>query len=253
MSLPVHPIIIAHRGASQQYPENTMLSFNKAAEMGAQWLEFDVMLSADDQPLLMHDSALARTTNGHGLVNQVNWQELSQLDAGSWFDPSFDQVRIPHLNQVIEFLQMSGLKAVAEIKPCHLDDAKTAEVTLRTLESKWPNFRQQVVLSSFSLEALEQVRRLDAEVELGLSTEQWSSDESNQAAYLNASSVHIDFLALDETKCQSILAQNLDIFAYTVNDIFVAEQLFEWGVKAIFTDVPDIMLQWLKERSRAVG
>ena len=79
-----YPRWVAHRGAGTLAPENTLAAFRKGAEYGYRMFECDAKLSADDVVFLMHDATLQRTTNGHGIGGEQSWQELSQLDAGSW-------------------------------------------------------------------------------------------------------------------------------------------------------------------------
>lgn len=83
------PKIIAHRGASAYKPENTIIAFQNAKELGATWVEFDVMLSADGEAITIHDVMLDRTTSGQGNVADHTYDEISQLDAGRWFAPEF--------------------------------------------------------------------------------------------------------------------------------------------------------------------
>jgi glycerophosphoryl diester phosphodiesterase len=93
---------IAHRGASAYAPENTMASFHKAVELGFDYIEFDVRLSKDEELVVIHDPNVMRTTNGEGLVEDLTVEELKKLDAGSWFDSTFEGETIPLLSEVIE-------------------------------------------------------------------------------------------------------------------------------------------------------
>ena len=89
------PLVIAHRGASLQAPENTIAAFCLAADLGADAIEMDAKLTADDRVVLHHDLRLERTTNGTGRVKSWNLNEIKQLDAGEKFDLSFRNERIP--------------------------------------------------------------------------------------------------------------------------------------------------------------
>ena len=89
--------VIAHRGASGQAPENTLAAIHKALAIGVDMIEMDVRQTRDGAIVLMHDRTLNRTTNGKGRVAKKSLSELQTLDAGSWFDPSFANERIPEL------------------------------------------------------------------------------------------------------------------------------------------------------------
>lgn len=96
------PIIIAHRGASAYAPENTMAAFQKAVELSADSIEFDVKCSKDGEMIIIHDQTLDRTTNGHGKVIETNLKDLRNLDAGSFYSSDFTGEKIPLLSEVLE-------------------------------------------------------------------------------------------------------------------------------------------------------
>ena len=79
------PKVIGHRGAAGYAPENTIEGIHTAADIGTKWVELDVKLTKDEVPIIFHDDELERTTNGHGLVAETKYEEIKQLEAGSWF------------------------------------------------------------------------------------------------------------------------------------------------------------------------
>jgi glycerophosphoryl diester phosphodiesterase len=93
--------LIAHRGYSSKAPENTIASFDLALKLGYNDIEFDLQLSRDGVVMLMHDEMLERTTNGHGKLTDHTYEQLKQLDAGSWFDPEFAGQQIPTLMELL--------------------------------------------------------------------------------------------------------------------------------------------------------
>ena len=92
---------IAHRGASNYAPENTMASFQKAVDLGFDYIELDVRLSKDQELVVIHDEDVSRTTNGIGAIGDYTVEELKKLDAGSWFSQDFNDERIPLLEEVL--------------------------------------------------------------------------------------------------------------------------------------------------------
>ncbi len=103
------PLIIAHRGDSSTFPENTIESFRRAVDIGADGIELDVRLTRDGQVAVFHDRRVDRTTTGTGVVGSFTMSELKTLDAGSWFGPEFEAIRVPTLDEVFDELPPSFL------------------------------------------------------------------------------------------------------------------------------------------------
>ena len=95
------PLILGHRGASHDAPQNTLAAFRKAVEVGADGVELDVHLSRDGVPVVIHDAKVDATTDGTGYVSAKSLEELKALDAGLSFDPQFSGERIPTLEEVL--------------------------------------------------------------------------------------------------------------------------------------------------------
>ena len=99
------PLNFGHRGAPKAAPENTLASFQKAREMGADGVELDVMLCADGEVVVMHDSDVERTTDGHGRIPDLTLAQVKALDAGARFGPPFVGERVPTLREVAAWAQ----------------------------------------------------------------------------------------------------------------------------------------------------
>lgn len=94
--------ICGHRGYRSKYPENTLLSFYEAIQLGVDMLEFDLALSQDGILMIMHDDTVDRTTNGHGKISDLTFAELKRLDAGIKFGKWFEGLRIPTFEELLE-------------------------------------------------------------------------------------------------------------------------------------------------------
>src|ERR1700722_7750693 len=97
------PWIIAHRGASGHAPENTMLAFHTAVELGATFIETDIHMTRDGEFVAIHDSTVERTTNGRGAIKDLGLGEVRQVDAGKWYERDFMGQKIPPLDEILEF------------------------------------------------------------------------------------------------------------------------------------------------------
>src|SRR5262245_53822372 len=109
--------VIAHRGANLITPENTISALRRAASLGATWVEFDVELTADGQPVIFHDDNLDRTTNGRGRISKTRFAAIQTLDAGSWFSEEFKGERIPTLAEWLQAAAECHMGINLEMKP----------------------------------------------------------------------------------------------------------------------------------------
>ena len=230
------PKIIAHRGLCGVAPENTLASLHKAAQAGLTWVEFDVMLSKDKELVVFHDADLARTTNGQGLLRDLTLTQLKILDAGSWFAQEFADERIPSLQEVLLCCRDLGLAVNIELKPDNLAEASLVQGVLHML-NVYRYELNQVLLSSFSLNTLRQLKQLNIPYCLGWNLEHWEAGWSKIARELAVFSLHFPFEELTQEKIMMIKAENKHVLAFTVNSKQVANDLFTLGVDAVFSDV----------------
>jgi glycerophosphoryl diester phosphodiesterase len=235
------PRVIGHRGACGLAPENTVASFRKAAELGVRWVEFDVHLSADGVPVIIHDDTVNRTTSGRGKVAALTLAELQGLDAGTWFQPRFRGEHVPTLEEIVMLLGKVGLGAVVEIKPSPGTEAATAEAAVRLLLERWPDHLPPPMVSSFETEALERAHDVAPGIARALLVGRVRDGWQREVDRLGCSALHADQERLDAKTVASVTRAGLPLFAYTVNDPARAAELFQWGVAAVFSDRPDLI------------
>ncbi|MEX0754404.1 MAG: glycerophosphodiester phosphodiesterase [Actinomycetota bacterium] len=160
------PLVVAHRGASSTHPENTLPAFEAAIGAGAEIVEFDVRLTRDGVPVVLHDASVARTTDGHGLVRNMDLAELKRLRAGS---PQ-DAAEVPTLREALDLLD-GRAGADIEIKnlpgdPDYIPDGEpSVDATLGELAS---GFAGPVLVSSFNPASIGHARRAMPEIATGL-------------------------------------------------------------------------------------
>jgi glycerophosphoryl diester phosphodiesterase len=238
--------IIAHRGAGTLAPENTLEAMQLARAKGVAAVEFDVMLSRDQQPVLMHDPQFGRTVPGTGAVDQTDAAQLLQMNAGAWLgDARFSEVRVPHFAAVLDFCRDHALFMNVEIKPAPGHDVVTgrvvADVTAQHFaalpSTAWP------VLSSFSPAALDAARTAQPALPRALLFENVPGDWQAQIDSLACVALHCHHAALTPAVASAVKAAGLALMVYTVNDPDRARTLFGWGVDAVCTDRPDLLRQ----------
>lgn len=232
MKLPL-PRWFAHRGGGSLAPENTLAGIRLAARLGYRAVEFDVMLSADSTPVLIHDETLERTTDGVGHVCETPDSVLFALDAGSG-------ERIPRFAEAAALCREYGLLANVEIKPAAGYERQTAEVVARQTRALWQGAAVMPLISSFSLEAVEIARDLAPEIPRGLLFEQVPPDWQQEMERLQAATLHCSARYLDDVALSEAHARGIPVLCYTVNTPDQAHDLFGRGVSAVFTDRLDL-------------
>lgn len=147
------PLSVAHRGHSIAYPENTLVAYRKAIEMGIEMIECDVNLTADGQLVMIHDATLDRTTNGQGRVNAATWDEVQRLDAGRKFNAEFAGERIPLTEETLLLFKEAGIYACFEVKGGVPEVSKRIATTLLGLFQKH-NVLDTMFMSAYNHDAL---------------------------------------------------------------------------------------------------
>lgn len=239
IALKFAPPVIAHRGASAYAPENTMAAFTKAVQLGIKWIEFDVMLTADREPIIFHDELLNRTTNGKGDVDHFSYAYLRTLDAGRWFNPTFSGERIPSFQQVIDFIYMTNISANIEIKPLPGDEEQLALRILETLSQFTQPSQSTLLFSSFSFAALRCLRHYAPDCAIGLLLHEWEPGWEDVCTELQCVSIHVNECIMTSAAAHEIKRLGKSLICYTVNDPVRAKELYSLGVDAVFSDAPD--------------
>lgn len=256
-----YPRLIAHRCGGALAPENTLAGLEVSARLGVVAVEFDVMLSADGVPLLIHDETLERTTTGTGAVASRTAAELRLLDAGLRHHPAFAGERIPAFQEALAHCQRLGLAANIEIKPAPGHEVETGRVVAETLlaflkaQATDGKGRTALLLSSFSQQALSAANQAGvtaAGLPCALLFEEVPADWQDCLQRLGCQFLHCDAANLDEFRLAEIRAAGVTLACYTVNDREQARQLYEQGVSAVFSDRPDILLGSAHETEKIV-
>lgn len=226
---------VAHRGASAYAPENTLAAFEEAIRLGSPAIEFDVRLTADGVPVVLHDETLERTTTGHGPVWRQTRLDLLRLDAGSWHHPRFAGVRIPTLDE-----------ALREIAPCALPvlelKVPLEPEVLGPLLARHDLLDEAVVLS-FEPRWLVPLRRAFRDLPLGLLADQWMPDLPEQARQLDAAVLGLSVESLSLQRVAAADDAGLEVWSYTANDIGLVAACAAMGVSGVITDRPDLIRQ----------
>lgn len=234
------PRLIAHRGGGTLAPENTLAGLRMAGSLGYRGVEFDVMLSADGTPVLIHDETLERTTSGRGRVADASDAELARLDAGSWHSAPFAGEPLPSFGDAAELCQALGLWANVEIKPSAGHETETGRKVALEARELWSGLPPPL-LSSFSPEALTAAREAAPELPRGLLFDAPPADWPAICRRLQCVSLHCSRKHFTPQLLAEAQAADIPLLLYTVNDPDDAGELLRLGVSALFTDRLDLL------------
>jgi len=240
------PLVIAHRGASYDAPENTLAAVRLAWEQGADGVEVDVHLSADGRVVVIHDKSTKRTTGADHVVHDTSWDVLRGLDAGAWKGPGFSGERIPLLSEVLETVPPGKLLFV-ELKGGPL----LVPAVVSLLEDGFANDRLAFCIG-FDLRLLAGVRKRCPAI--GLS---WLLDarettdgrvlphEPARIAEATASGVFalgVHHAGVNDSFAAAVREAGMELHVWTVNDPQEMRRQRAFGVRSITTDRPALAL-----------
>jgi glycerophosphoryl diester phosphodiesterase len=233
--------VTAHRGSSAGAPENTLAAIERAIAEGADWIEIDVQELADGTVVVVHDRDLKRLGGVDVVVTQATYDEVRDIDVGSWFDSAFADQRIPTLAQVLE---LARGRAGVNIELKYYGSLGTlAERVIGIVEDH--SMAHDVVLMSLKQDAVRQAKAVRPDWTVGLLT---------AVALGNAARLEADFLAVNASLAtrsfiRSAHRRGRAVHVWTVNDPVQMSVLMSRGVDDIITDVPAVARAVLAERA----
>lgn len=236
----------AHRGASAYYPENTMLAFERAIELGCTGIETDVQLTKDGYLVLIHDEKLNRTTDAVGYVKDFSLSEIKSMDAGSFKDKCFRGVSIPTAEELIKLVVDKSIMINFELK--------TGEIWYEGIEEKLLNlihkynFAEKVIISSFNHYSIDKCKQIDNSIKVGLLYSDGIFEPQLYAKTVGAEAIHPYFYAVDnKALINRIKASGIMINAYTINEENDMKRFLDYKVDGIITNFPDKLNKLIKE------
>jgi glycerophosphoryl diester phosphodiesterase len=227
---------VAHRGAGLFAPENTLAAFQHGFDMGYRMFECDAKMSADGVVYLLHDATLDRTTNAQGMAHHYIWDEINQLDAGSWHSEWFAGAEIPTLEQVAQFCIERDCYLNIEIKPSPGFEARTGLLVAQKAMECWKGQAVLPLLTSFKRESLQSVQMAVPELPRGLLMHELSTDWHDAVQMLQCSAIACHYPIYSQSLIHECHNLGIRCMAYTVNDANKAIELLEMGVDTIITD-----------------
>ncbi len=257
-----NPLILGHRGASAVAPENTLAAFSRAILDGAEGIEFDVRLSRDGVPIVIHDASLRRTTLIDSLVCDLTSEQLQKIDVGSWFtrtsfagrmpspEPSYSGERLPTLAQVLQLFSANGGWLYIEMKADANEGAELAAAVVKHIHES--DIANRVVVESFDLSAIAEIKRIDSGIRTAALFEPKLSRPISTIRRLKivnlARSTGADEIALHYTLASAGVVEKareygLETVVWTVDDPQWIGRARSLGIKALISNDPAMMVQ----------
>ncbi|MCI3919101.1 hypothetical protein MO973_02505 [Paenibacillus sp. TRM 82003] len=232
---------LAHRGASHYAPENTLPSFYKGLEMGANGMETDLRYSKDGVAFLFHDIILDRTTDGSGYPNDYTWKELQQLDAGSWFSSLYEGERLIDLNTYLHTFGRRRIHFVFELKDPGMEKELLSRIREYGLEGN-------STVTSFHFEYIETMRRLDSAIRIGQLLHQVDEDALQRLADVKAQQIcpKSDFVTPEAVATAKL--RGLEVRAWSVRTEELMMHCLASGVDGMTINFPDKLTAALQNK-----
>lgn len=231
------PVVIAHRGAAGEAPENTLAAFKLALEQGCDAIELDIHMSADGQLVVCHDDDIRRTTTGEGLIGEMIVSELKRFDAGLKFHEKYAGEKIPLLEEVFDLVPEHMMINI-EIKNIPMYYPKIDQKLLDLMIRR--NRMHNVIISSFDHRILRKIKERNPDVKVGLLYHARLAHHRIYAESVGIPvySIHPNFETLDREDVQDATRHGLTVYPFTVNREEDMRTLVDWGISGIITDYP---------------
>lgn len=226
--------IIAHRGYSSVFPENTLASFAGALDVGVDYIELDVQLSKDGEVVILHDDSLKRTTGTEGTAADFTSEELKELDAGSWFDASFAGEKLPTLQEALKLIGNTECRVYLELKDIGEKEG-FEEAVLEVVNGC--KMTEQCVFASFRYEYLVHLKKLDENLQILYNT---SSEKADLPEEFPADYYGISADVITQEQVNAIHEAGGKAFVWTVNTPAQMREMQGMGVDGVVTNYPGV-------------
>lgn len=242
-------IIFAHRGASGDYPENTILAFKKALEIGVDGIELDVHKSKDGELVVIHDEDIKRTFKGNGLVKDYTLEELRLFDCKKFKHRYDSQCKICTLKEVIEIIKNEDIILNIEAKTDIIN--YDLEKDVLDLINEY-GVKNKILISSFYHQTIQNLKKLDSDVKYGAlygDRQDYQTDSSivEDANNIGVYSMNISKDMVTKEIVEKAHNNGMKVFVYTVNSSRNMKDMIGFNVDGVFTDYPEKMKKILQD------
>lgn len=237
--------VTAHRGGSLDFPENTMSAFRGAKEAGADWIELDIQQTKDRKIVISHDTNVLRVTGVNRDIIDMTYEEISKLDAGSFFSEKFKGEKMPLLEEALEFAKNNNVKLNIELKPTgkEIDFEKDVVELIKKYD-----FIDRCVVTSQVYSAVENVKKIDPDIKTLYVMSIAIGDITNLEYADNFS---VEATNVNEDLVNLVHNQGKKLFAWTINTEENINKMIELNVDNIITDDYNLAVRLVNEKRNA--
>lgn len=236
------PLLLAHRGFSGKYPENSPLAFRKAVEeTTVDGFESDVHITKDGVLVIFHDASVERTSNGRGFIRDYTYEQLLQLDIGSWKSPEFSGEHIWTFDQLLDFCQETNMLLNMELKNYEVFYEGLEQRVIDAICAK--KMQDRVFVSSFNHISMQRFKELCPDIETGLLYDKPLLDMEQYIARSNADNMHPRYMLLQyQPELMDLYhGRGMKVNTWTVNDEENMRDMIQRGVDSIISNYPDVL------------
>lgn len=241
------PLIIAHRGAKREAPENTIPAFERAMEMGVDGIECDIMLTEDKVPIISHDDHIAKFSTTFEHIHKTPYKSLRTIDVGGHFSVKFAGTPIPTLSDLLSLFRPTSMLLNLEIKMQPQRPNGIEKIVADTVHEF--NMDDQVIISSFSPMIMWRMKQIAPHLRRALLTEPRAFFFLHMrffAKVLDVWGIHPSLSATDRRLVEVARRNNWQVMVWTLNTPAKFAQALELDVDGIITDDPPLLQQWLR-------
>lgn len=239
-------INIAHRGFSGRYPENTLLSFQKALEEKVDMIELDITFSKDGEIVIFHDVNMLRVSGLNKHIRDLTYEKINKFEIGSWFKDEYFGLKIPKLTDLFKIIDDFTLINIEIKHEASSFINRNSEKKLLSIIKEY-NMENRVVLSSFNPMIVNRIRKMEPQISTAyLITQNMTPLLIYLLGKINAKFIHIDFKYLNEKNIKKMNKVGLKINTYTLNSYNEYNKAIKLGVNGIFTDYPNKLNKFMK-------
>lgn len=235
-------LVIAHRGFSSRYPENTLLAFEKALELGANGAEFDIQLTRDGAPVVIHDESVLRVSGTDALVKDLTLAELRALDVSYKFRGQCAPQRVPTLEEYFSLVKDSEFLNIIELKTA-IYEYEGIEQKVIDLIRRF-GLSGRVVLSSFNHYSLLRCKKIAPELPCGILYECRIAEPQDYCKRLGMQYLHPDYRFLGDAELAKYESAGVKTSPWTVDQEADMRYLFaQKNIFALMSNKPDLALE----------